>query len=405
MEGPVSSGGDRIECGHPQDLKQGDGGQENRGPENHPPSAVQRDPQHFPAPQSSAHSESQGVEPKCTEARANGGDSETEESLRPIYREPKPPDEGSLILEGSRGRKRKDPQDKTLKRIFQASESELTRDFGEMLAERLACEGEPACKDGFHMAVAIPPPAAVASQIGQEVSQQTRALRVRLDGLIQASRLTRARLAPTGLRINTRELYRLSLSDPRVFSRYRKRKAVNTAVQILLDKSGSMRHRLEIARRAAMAVACALQCIRGTAVACAAFPVPVVRNAVGILPLTRFDERVAVTASHYESFDAQGGTPLAEALWWCASEILGRREERKMILVVTDGQPDDSESAREIIQRCLNSGIEMIGLGIEVQAVKVLFPDWCVIQDIEQLAPAMFKVLERKLTRGFTESA
>ena len=47
----------------------------------------------------------------------------------------------------------------------------------------------------------------------------------------------------------------------------------------------------------------------------------------------------------------------------------------------------------------------MIGLGIEVQAVKALFPDWCVIQDMEQLAPGMFKVLERKLTHSIAESA
>jgi nitric oxide reductase activation protein len=166
-----------------------------------------------------------------------------------------------------------------------------------------------------------------------------------------------------------------------------------------------MRHRLEVARRAALAVACALRSLTGTAVACAAFPAQGARNAVGILPLTRFDERVAATASRYESFEARGGTPLAEALWWCASEILGRREERKIILVVTDGQPDDSDSARQIIQRCLQSGIEMIGLGIESQAVKALFPNWCVIQDLEQLVPALFKVLEQKLTRNSADSA
>ena len=314
MEGPASSGGDRRECGNPQDLKQGDGGQENRGPENHPPSAVQRNPQHFPAPQSSTHSESQRVESKLGEERGTAGYSQSEESQPSIDTESAQPAVESPGSKRTDRRRYKAPRDKALRKMLQASESELTRDFGEMLAERLAREGEQACKDGFRMAVAIRPPAAVASQIGQEVSQQTRALRVRLDGLIQASRLDRSRLASTGIRINTGELYRLALSDPQVFSRLRKRNAINTAVQILLDKSDSMRHRLEIARKAALAVACALQYINGTAVACAAFPVVGVGNAVGILPLTRFDERVAVTASRYESFDAQGGTPLAEAL-------------------------------------------------------------------------------------------
>jgi cobaltochelatase CobT len=405
MERPSPPGKNRSEGDGQLDLKPSCLEQDAEDLADPSSPAAARDPQDLPAPQSPIQPEGQGNGSKPSGERANAGHGQPDESSPSIDGEPAQPAGRSPAQERSGGRKRQASPGRTLRRILQSTESELKRDFGELLAERLAREGERASKEGFGMAVAVRPSAAAPSAMAQEVTQQTRSLRVKLDGLIQASKLDRARLASTGLRIGTRELYRLTLSDPDVFLRFHRRRAINTAVQILLDKSGSMRHRLDIARRAALAVACALRSLTGTAVACAAFPAQGARNAVGVLPLTRFDERVTATASRYESLDAKGGTPLAEALWWCAAEILGRREERKIILVVTDGQPDDSDSARQIIQRCLESGIEMIGLGIEVQAVKTLFPDWCVVQDMQQLAPALFKVLERKLTRHSAESA
>jgi len=61
------------------------------------------------------------------------------------------------------------------------------------------------------------------------------------------------------------------------------------------------------------------------------------------------------------------------ALWLAVADLLSRREERKVVLVLTDGSPDDWESAAEIITKAGSAGIEMIGIGIQ-QDVSRLFP-------------------------------
>ena len=52
------------------------------------------------------------------------------------------------------------------------------------------------------------------------------------------------------------------------------------------------------------------------------------------------------------------------ALWYAAADLIPRREERKVILMLTDGGPDDWASAAEMIAKATAAGIEMIGIGI-----------------------------------------
>ena len=115
--------------------------------------------------------------------------------------------------------------------------------------------------------------------------------------------------------------------------------------------------------------------------------------------LTCFGERVERTARRYAAIEAEGSTPLAEALWWCATALLFRQEERKVLLVITDGEPNDRNTARDVIQRYLNSGIEAIGLGIELPMIEELFPTSQIIRNVQQLPKALFRLLEQALTR------
>jgi len=47
----------------------------------------------------------------------------------------------------------------------------------------------------------------------------------------------------------------------------------------------------------------------------------------------------------------------------------------------------------------LNSGIEAIGLGIELSLVEDLFPTSQIIRNVQQLPTALFRLLEQALTR------
>jgi Mg-chelatase subunit ChlD len=291
--------------------------------------------------------------------------------------------------------------ERALRQILTTDPSKFAPDFGSVLSQQLqksCAKSNDHHSKNVRVALVEPPPEGTPAQ-GQalitEVKNQTRALLTRLEALVQAFRQERSRLSLCGKHIDTRELHRLAVSDLRVFSTLRRRQTVNTAVQIVLDASSSMKDsRIEVARRSALSAALALQSIPGTAVNCAAFA-----KKHHVTVLTCFGERVEPTASRYAAIEAEGGTPMAEALWWCATALLFRQEERKVLLVITDGEPNDRNAARDIIQRYLNSGIEAIGLGIELPLIEDLFPTSQIIHSVQQLPKALFGLLEQALTR------
>ena len=44
-------------------------------------------------------------------------------------------------------------------------------------------------------------------------------------------------------------------------------------------------------------------------------------------------------------------TPMAESLWWVMQQMCLLRENRKIILIITDGEPD-SIPAAQVIKKC-----------------------------------------------------
>jgi len=55
---------------------------------------------------------------------------------------------------------------------------------------------------------------------------------------------------------------------------------------------------------------------------------------------------------------------MTEAIWFGAAALLRCREPRKVLIVMTDGQPNDKLSTLEILQRCRDSGIETVGTAV-----------------------------------------
>ena len=99
--------------------------------------------------------------------------------------------------------------------------------------------------------------------------------------------------------------------------------------------------------------------------------------------------------------EACGGTPLAEALWWVAQALAPLSEARKIVLVVTDGLPNNLPAAKDAIGKIQMLGIELYGLGISLEAVKDLFPGkFRVISDLQSLPSAMFGLLQETLLKG-----
>jgi nitric oxide reductase activation protein len=222
---------------------------------------------------------------------------------------------------------------------------------------------------------------------------------------VQASRADRPRAVRSGRRLDARRLYRAAVGDERVFARRSPRPAPNTAVHLLVDLSGSMRDavtrangeqtsRGRLALEAALALALALSGVPGVAVAATAFPGLGGREdrVVRILP---YGATVRARAGAFVQ-SPRGDTPLTAALWHAAAALLERAEERRVALVLTDGQPNDAASTRRLLARCRASGLEVIGVGIQVD-VSPLFDVAVEVREVADLKRALFGVAERLL--------
>lgn len=170
---------------------------------------------------------------------------------------------------------------------------------------------------------------------------------------------------------------------------------IDTAVHILLDISGSMTSRIELAGAACYSMALALAAIPGISVGVSAFPADYKEYvAATVYPLLQHGKRI----TNSFAAEAHGSTPMTEALWWVLGMLSTRPEHRKIILVVTDGYPDDPETAKETITAAQRMGMEVLGIGIDAPIISSIIPVSETITDIRELAPAMFRLLQQIMT-------
>ncbi|RKT45603.1 VWA domain-containing protein [Thiocapsa rosea] len=227
------------------------------------------------------------------------------------------------------------------------------------------------------------------------VKGQSAKLAARLQGLIETHTQERSRTGRRGQSLSPRHLHRAGVGDPRVFRIREQAIAPNTALHLLVDLSSSMRAgRDAIALDAAAALALALEPVKGVSRAVTAFP-SLQGHADKVTRILTHGER---TASRVGAFvqRGRGGTPMTGALWFAAADLLARRETRKVIITLTDGQPDDVHTAADLIERAGAAGIEMIGVGIAVDVGR-LFPIAVRIDAVEDLKTALFGIAEQLL--------
>ncbi|WP_448205415.1 VWA domain-containing protein [Azospirillum sp. sgz302134] len=242
-------------------------------------------------------------------------------------------------------------------------------------------------------------PAPENAAFGQKRLEKVRAtssrIRSQMQGLVQASRQSPARRARVGQVIDGSRLALVATGEDRVFLKRDEVRAPNTAFHLLIDQSGSMAdpgaggsQLIDVACEASLALALALEGVPGVSVAVSSFP--------GVLTVLKRGESVRAAAGRF-TLKATGGTPMAPAIWHAVTEIAQAPEERKVIMVLTDGAPDNRPAVEHVVQRCIASGVEVIGIGIGTGVVKTLFPVSAVIHDVEQLRDVMFNLARRAL--------
>lgn len=235
---------------------------------------------------------------------------------------------------------------------------------------------------------------AAGKQLLQKVQSTTSKLRAQLLSIVEASRRSSTRTKRSGRKLDGKRLVRIVSGDTRIFKERSVRKQANTAVHLLADLSSSMNgHQASVAREASLAIALALEGIPGVN--------PAVTYFCGYS-----DDPVRSALRHGESArrhahrfieSSRGYTPMAEAIWHGAFELTKTRESRRILIVITDGDPDNDLACRKVLELCGNSAIETIGIGICHSRVAKLFENNIVINSVEDLGKTLFRLMRETL--------
>lgn len=222
-------------------------------------------------------------------------------------------------------------------------------------------------------------------------------IRAQLNGLVQASQRKGVTNARQGKRVNANRLARVKAGETKVFQRPAPKTQPNTAVHILVDMSGSMaapcadgRRRYEVASEAALSIALALESIQGVNPGVAYFGL----DEAPVVNVLKHGKRVE---ARFFQAHAQGCTPMAEALWHAGYELGKCKEERKMVICITDGDPNCRDSVRDVLRLYDKVGVEAVAIGIGVDLVRTLFDQAIVIQDATELRSTLFELMRNCL--------
>ena len=212
---------------------------------------------------------------------------------------------------------------------------------------------------------------------------------------LQDKRRRNVKLQPAGGRIASHLVWRLkALGDTRIFNMRGSVCGIDAAVTILLDRSGSMTRCISDAASAALACAQAFERISRVKTSIELFPG--YEEGEAGATLQAYGQSVRQVAHRVDQIDAGGGTPLAEALVCVVPKLLLQRVKKRIVLLITDGSPNDMVGAIHQIQKAREAGIEFLGIGIgnDAEAIQSLVTHSIVVNEVSELADA-FEALFR----------
>lgn len=229
-------------------------------------------------------------------------------------------------------------------------------------------------------------------------------------------------------RLHSANLSRLAVGDSRVFSRKHESNSKDVAIELVVDCSGSMGgSKIHTACQAAYALSSVLERlnIKNEVIGFTTKDIGGAQKemyeqqsktgvrfsrAEGIyMPILKgYDERL--TANVKERFGWLPHTNIlrsnvdGESVENAARRLMARREESKILIVLSDGFPaaagsrgDLERHLKEVVRNVSAAGVKVVGIGIESDAVKTFYPKNIVLHSVEELPAAVIKELRHLL--------
>lgn len=234
-------------------------------------------------------------------------------------------------------------------------------------------------------------------------------------------------------KLHAPSLYRISQGDPRVFQQKQEHVSKETAVTLLIDNSGSMGGiKMSTAMLAAFALSSTLDRVKiahevlGFTTGHRGNVPQVVRDALQreysagnvyieydrvepiVMPIYKeFDERLSPLVKKRIAYAMNAQRGLAgnidgESVEYAAMRLIKRPEKRKVMLVLSDGQPAGGRLCQPHLRTVVNDcekkfGIEMIGIGIMDASVKRFYPKHVVLNNVDDLPGQVMTEIKKLL--------
>ncbi|HBQ6322858.1 TPA: porphyrin biosynthesis protein [Klebsiella pneumoniae] len=220
-------------------------------------------------------------------------------------------------------------------------------------------------------------------------------------------------------RVHGASLYRLSMNDDRVFRRKEDHKAVNACVQQVIDLSGSMGGRkIELALASAYTLADALDRIHVPNVITGfttygnpdvatmskrgfsrfeALMLPIIKNWHEKANSPEIRARMGCVAETFPLLNNVDGESIAQL----ASLFAGRMEDKKIMIVQSDGAPcaagdGFSNHLRSVTSDIENtSDINLLAIGILTDAPRRYYKNYALVNKVEELGTSVVSELSR----------
>ena len=193
------------------------------------------------------------------------------------------------------------------------------------------------------------------------------------------------------------------LSD-NVFMKKGPRRALNTTVHLLVDISGSMSRpcrpessvtRSQVANHLALSLAMSLENVRNVDNRVIYFP----GNCCEYEEVYRSGQSLVERATYFDLMP-RGCTPLAQALLYSISNMPSvDKYHRNIIIVITDGEPDNYEFASEMLNKAKGDSIEVYALRVAPHGdrLRKLFEESVDIGNASELPAALTELLADKV--------
>ena len=234
--------------------------------------------------------------------------------------------------------------------------------------------------------------------------------------------------------VNSKRLYALlNQGSNKVFRQIQECESDSVAVSLLIDLSGSMNGpRIYLARQVAILFAETLNQLRipsevigfTTEPSKRAFARLTRETGMDLQELSKlytrffpcvysifkaFEEPFRALKPRIPAMNALEYTPIDDAILFTAKRIIVRKETRKIILVLTDGEPYSGNPAMQLtvikhleenLRKCEQAGIECVAVGIKTDYVKNFFKENVVVQNLPELPKVFYAKFSELLRRN-----